>query len=347
MRSRWTTTRSTPSCSTLRARFGTLTGVDRAAETGDFVSIDLSATVDGKELPDAATEGLSHEIGSGQLIEGLDEAIIGLKEGETRVFTTKLAAGEHAGEDAQVTVTVKSVKERELPEPDDEFAQLASEFDTIDELKNSLIEQVNRVKRVQQAELIRDKVLETLLEQVDVPLPENVVQAQVDEALHNAIHSLEHDEARFAEALEAQGSNREKFDAENRTNAEKAVKTQLLVDAIADKLDVQVGQNDITERLVLMSQQYGMEPQQLLAALQENNQLPAMFADVRRGLAVAQVVEGATVTDSKGEVVDTTEFFGRAGAQAEAGSETPEAAADAEAAEAARRRGNCRRQVTL
>jgi trigger factor len=317
----------------LRARFGTLTGVDRAAETGDFVSIDLSATIDGKELPDAATEGLSHEIGSGQLIEGLDDAIIGLKEGETRVFTTKLATGEHAGEDAQVTVTVKSVKERELPEPDDDFAQLASEFDTIDELKNSLTEQVSRAKRVQQAELIRDKALETLLEQVDVPLPEAVVQAQVDEALHNAIHSLDHDEAKFAEALEAQGSNREKYDSENRTNAEKAVKTQLLVDAIADKLDVQVGQNDITERLVLMSQQYGLEPQQLLAALQENNQLPAMFADVRRGLAVAQVVEAATITDSNGEVVDTTEFFGRSGAEA-ATPDAAEVSADEETAEA-------------
>ncbi len=189
----------------LRARFGTLTGVDRAAETGDFVSIDLSATVDGEDLPEAATEGLSHEIGSGQLIEGLDEAIVGLKEGETRVFTTKLAAGDHAGEEAQVTVTVKSVKDRELPEPDDEFAQLASEFDTIDELKNSLTEQVSRVKRVQQAEQIRDKALETLLEQVDVPVPEKVVQAQVDETLHNAIHSLDHDEARFAEALGSPG----------------------------------------------------------------------------------------------------------------------------------------------
>jgi trigger factor len=314
----------------LRARFGTLTGVDRAAEDGDFVSIDLSATVDGEDLPEAKTEGLSHEIGSGQLIEGLDEAIIGLTEGETRVFTTKLAAGEHAGEDAQVTVTVKSVKERELPEPDDEFAQLASEFDTIDELKNSLTEQLRTRKRVQQAELIRDKVLEALLDQVEVPLPENVVQAQVDEALHNAIHGLDHDEARFAEALEAQGGSREKFDEENRTNAEKAVSTQLLVDAIADKLDIQVGQDDITQRLMLMSQQYGMEPQQLLAALQENNQLAALFADVRRGLAVAQVVEGATITDSNGEVVDTSEFFSRGG-----DSEAPEASeASAETTEA-------------
>ncbi|AEV74635.1 trigger factor [Mycolicibacterium rhodesiae NBB3] len=321
----------------LRARFGTLTGVDRPAADGDFVSIDLSATVNGEDLPEAKAEGLSHEVGSGQLIEGLDEAIIGLKEGETRVFTTKLLAGGHAGEDAQVTVTVKSIKERELPEPDDEFAQLASEFDTIDELKNSLIEQVSQTKRVQQAELIRDKVLETLLEQVDVPLPENIVQAQVDEALHNAVHSLDHDEDKLAEALEAQGSSREKFDADNRANAEKAVRTQLLVDSIADKLDIQVGQNDITQRLILMSQQYGMEPQQLLGALQENNQLAALFADVRRGLAVAQVVESATVTDSNGETVNTSEFFSRTGVEAEspeADEASAEASADEETADA-------------
>ena len=136
-----------------------------------------------------------------------------------------------------MTVTVKSVKERELPEPDDEFAQLASEFDTIDELKESLVEQVRRTKRIQQAEQIRDKALEALLEQVEVPLPEAIVQAQVDETLHNAIHGFDHDEAKFAEALAEEGSTREEFDADNRANAEKAVKTQLLMDAIADELD--------------------------------------------------------------------------------------------------------------
>jgi len=322
----------------LRARFGTLTGVERAAENGDFVSIDLSATVDGEDVPDARTEGLSHEIGSGQLIEGLDEAITGLTDGESRVFTTTLAAGEHSGQEAQVTVTVKSVKERELPEPDDEFAQLASEFDTIDELKSSLTDQVQRVKRIQQAEQIRDKALEALLEQVEVPLPEKIVQAQVDDTLHNAIHGLEHDEARFAEALEEQGSTREEFDADNRTNAEKAVKTQLLMDAIADKLDIQVGQTDLTERLVLMSRQYGLEPQQLLQYLQENNQLPTMFADVRRGLTVAAVVHGATVTDTDGNVIDTTEFFGPQDEQGaaedsdEAGSDSDEAGSESDEA---------------
>ena len=294
----------------LQKRFGTLTGVDRAAEEGDFVSIDLSATVDGNDVPEARTEGLSHEIGSGQLIEGLDEAIGGLKEDGSRDFTTTLVAGEYSGQEAQVTVTVKSIKVRELPELDDEFAQLASEFDTIEELRSDLKEQVARVKRVQQAEQIRDKAIEELLEQVEVPLPEKVVQAQVDDSLHNAIHGLDHDEAKFEESLKEQGSSREEWDAENQSNAEKAIKTQLLMDAIADKLDIQVGQNDLTERLVLMSRQYGLEPQQLLQMLQQNNQLPAMFADVRRGLTVAAVVFGATVTDSDGAEVDTTEFFG-------------------------------------
>lgn len=311
----------------LRARFGTLTGVERPVADGDFVSIDLSATVDGEDVPEAKTEGLSHEVGSGQLIEGLDENLVGMSEGETKVFTTTLVAGAHADQEAEVTVTVKSVKERELPEPDDEFAQLASEFDTIDELKDNLREQVQRFKSIQQAEQIRDAALDTLLEQVEVPLPEKIVQAQIDDTLHNAIHGLDHDEAKFAEMLAEQGSSREEFDADTRSNAEKAIKTQLLMDALADDLGIQVGQNDISERLVLMSRQYGIEPQQLIQLLQQNNQLPAMFADVRRGLTVAAVVEAATVTDTDGNVIDTTEFFGSGSDEA--------AAADDEAGEAA------------
>lgn len=313
----------------LRARFGTLKSAERPAQTGDFVSIDLSATVDGEPIAEAQTEGLSHEIGSGQLIEGLDEALVGLSAGESATFSTKLVAGERAGQDAEVTVTVQAVKERELPEPDDEFAQLASEFDTIDELRADLAERVLRVKRIHQAEKIRDTTLETLLEMVEVPLPEAIVQSQVDAALHNAIHGLDHDEDRFAAVLEEQGSSREKFDAENREAAEKAVKTQLLMDAIADDLAIQVEQNDISERLVLMSRQYGIEPQQLIEMLQQNNQMPAVFADVRRGLTVAAVVEAATVTDSDGNVVDTSEFFGPPkGADDAAGDQADGAAGD-------------------
>lgn len=307
----------------LQARFGTLTGVERPAADGDFVSIDLSATVGGAELADAATEGLSHEVGSGRLIDGLDEAIVGLSAGESKVFTTTLAAGPQAGSEAEVTVTVGSVKERELPEPDDEFAQLASEFDTIAELRTSLADQVRRSKRVQQAEKIRGETIDALLEQADFPLPEAIVQAQVDDTVHNAIHGFDHDEDKFAAALTERGSSREEFDADTRSGAEKSVKTQLLLDALADELKIQVGQEDLSRHLVLMSQQYGVEPQQLMAYLQQNNQLPTVFADVRRGLAVAAAVRSATVADTDGTVIDTAEFFGadeavESGAAAEA-----------------------------
>lgn len=295
----------------LRTRFGTLTAVDRPVAVGNVVSIDLSATVDGEDIPNAAAEGLSHEVGSGRLIAGLDDAVVGLSADESRVFTAKLAAGEHAGQEAQVTVTVRSVKERELPEPDDEFAQLASEFDSIDELRASLSDQVRQAKRAQQAEQIRNATIDALLEQVDVPLPESYVQAQFDSVLHSALSGLNHDEARFNELLVEQGSSRAAFDAEARTASEKDVKRQLLLDALADELQVQVGQDDLTERLVTTSRQYGIEPQQLFGYLQERNQLPTMFADVRRELAIRAAVEAATVTDSDGNTIDTSEFFGK------------------------------------
>jgi trigger factor len=295
----------------LRARFGTLKGVDRPVALGDFVSIDLSATVDGVDVPNAAAQGLSHEVGSGRLIAGLDDALVGLPVDESKEFTAQLATGEHAGKDAQVTVTVRSVKERELPEPDDEFAQLASEFDTIDELRSNLRDQVRQVKRAQQAEQIRNAAIDALLEQVDVPLPEAIVQAQFDSALQGALGGLNNDDATLAEVLAAQGQSREEFEADARTAAESDVKKQLLLDALADDLQVEVGQEDLTERLVMTSRQYGIEPQQLFAYLQENNQLPAMFADVRRGLGIAAAIEAATITDTDGNTIDTSEFFGR------------------------------------
>ena len=319
----------------LRARFGTLTGVERPVDTGDFVSIDLSATINGEEVPGAAAQGLSHEVGSGRLIAGLDDALVGLSIDESREFTAQLAAGEDAGQDAQVTVTVKSIKQRELPEPDDEFAQLASEFDTIEELRSNLRDQVGQVKRAQQADQIRNAALDALLEQVDVPLPDAIVQAQYDSTVHDALHSLNHDEAKLEEVLAGQGKTREQFETETRTAAETDVRRQLLLDALADELQVQVGQDDLTERLVATSRQYGIEPQQLLGYLQENNQLPAMFADVRRGLAVAEVVRAATVTDTAGNAIDTSEFFGkRSGADAADESDAADDADEADEADA-------------
>ncbi|MEV0046239.1 trigger factor [Nocardia rhamnosiphila] len=312
----------------LRQRFGTLTGVERPVQDGDFVSIDLSATVDGEEVPEAATTGLSHEVGSGQLIEGLDETLIGMSAEESKEFTSTLVAGEHAGREAAIMVTLGSVKERELPEADDEFAQLASEFDTIDELKADLRSRVERVKKVQQAGDIRDKVLEQLLESVEVPLPEAVVKAEIDAVEHDAIHGFDHDEAKFAEALEAQGSSREEFDADTKEAAEKSVKTQLLLDAVAEAEGTQVGQEELTERILFQAQRYGMAPEQFIQQVQQAGQLGAVFADVRRGKALAEVVGKVTVTDSEGNKIDTDEMFGTAKESDE--ETTEEVASDAE-----------------
>ncbi|MCK0092387.1 trigger factor [Rhodococcus sp. F64268] len=311
----------------LRQRFGTLTGVERAVQDGDFVSIDLSATVDGEEVTEAATEGLSHEVGSGQLIEGLDEAIVGLEAGGSKEFTSTLVAGEYAGKEAVVTVKVNTVKERELPAEDDEFAQLASEFDTLDELKADLRERVGRVKQVEQAGQIRDKVLEELLEKVEVPLPEAVVQAEIDSALHDAIHELDHDEAELDKLLEAQGSSREEFDKEARESAERSVKTQLLLDAIAESENTTVEQEELTERIFFQAQRYGIPPEQFIQQISQANQLGAIFADVRRGKALGTVVDRVAVTDTTGATVDTSELFGGPKADSD------EAAEDAEAAE--------------
>ncbi|CAL9609133.1 Trigger factor [Actinosynnema sp. ALI-1.44] len=294
----------------LRARFGTLAGVQRPAQNGDFVSVDLAATVDGEEVEEAKTTGLSYEIGSGQLVEGIDDALIGASEGESKTFTTTLVAGEHAGREAEVTVVLNSVKERQLPELDDEFAQLASEFDTLDELKEDLKVRLGRVKKMQQGVQARDKVLEALLAAVEVPLPEAVVQGEVEAREHDAVHAFDHDEARFAEWLSEQGQTKEEFDAEVRTAAEQAVKTQLVLDAIADAEQLGVSDAELTERIVYQSQRFGISPEEYVKRAQQSGQLGAIFADVRRGKALASVVRQATVTDSAGNALDLDELFG-------------------------------------
>ena len=296
----------------LRARFGTLKGVDRGAQEGDFVSIDLAATVDGEVVEEASTEGLSHEVGSGQLIEGLDEALVGVKAGESKEFTTTLVAGDHSGEQAQVTVTVNSVKERELPELDDEFAQMASEFDTVAELRDSLVDRVKQSKKMEQANAIRDKVLEELLAKVEVPLPEKVVAEEVEGQQHQIVHALGHDDEQVAKFLEAQGKTREEWDAEAREEAEKSVKTQLLLDAIADQRETEVDQDELTQQILFQAQRYGMQPQEFIQQLQSAGQVGAVYADVRRGKALAGIVSEVTVTDTSGATVDTDEFFGAA-----------------------------------
>jgi trigger factor len=294
----------------LRARFGTLTGVERPVRSGDFVVIDLSATVDGEPVEDASTTGLSYEVGSGELVDGIDDALAGAEAGETKTFTTQLLAGEHNGRDAEVAVTVTSVKERELPTADDDFAQLASEFDTLEELRADLRERVARVNRMQQAVQARDKVLDALLDSVEVPLPEGVVDSEIEVRKHDAVHAFDHDEAKFAEWLTTQGQTIEEFDTEVRGEAEKAVRTQLVLDSIADAEKVDVNDSELTERIIYQAQRFGISPDEYVQRAQQSGQLGAIYADVRRGKALASVVRQATVTDGSGNAVDMDELFG-------------------------------------
>lgn len=294
----------------LRARFGTLKGVERGATKGDFLSVDLAATVDGEPVDEASTEGLSYELGSGTLVDGLDDAAEGLKAGESKEFVSSLVAGEHAGKDAVITVTVQSVKERELPEADDEFAQMASEFDTLDELRADLAEKVAQQAKAGLAGDIRDKVLEALLEATEVPTPAAVVEAEAHAQMHQLIDQFGGDASILEQALAAEGTDRETFEAETREGAARAIRTQLLLDAVAEEASTEVTQEELTQHIMFQAQRYGMDPNQFVQQIQQAGQLGALFSDVRRSKALADVIVQVTVTDSDGNAVDTSEFFG-------------------------------------
>jgi trigger factor len=294
----------------LRARFGTLAGVERPAAKDDFVLIDLSATVDGKPVEDATTTGFSYQVGQGGLIDGIDEAIEGLSAGEEATFTSRLVAGEFADQDAEITVKVTAVKERQLPDADDEFAQLASEFDTLEELTADLRERLGRVRRMEQVTQARDKVLDAIVDATEVPLPETVVKAEIDSAVHDAVHPFEHDEGKFEEFLVSQGRTREQFDTETKEAAEKSVRTRLVLDALAEREQTTVSEQELTERIVFQAQQYQMQPEEFVRRIQEAGQLGAVYSDVRRSKALIAAVRAATVTDASGSEVEMSDLLG-------------------------------------
>ncbi len=288
----------------LRERFATLTGVERPVETGDYVSIDLTASVDGEEVEGGSATGLSYEVGAGDLIDGIDEAIVGKPAGETVSFATTLRQGDKAGEQADVAVTVNSVKRKELPEADDEFAQLASEFDTVEELRADLRERLIRAKTLGQGSQAREKLLEKLVESADFPLPESAVNAEIGYREHDVVHSLGHDDKLFDELLAGQGKTRDEFSAELRESAEKSVRAQFLLDAIADAGQVNVGDAELTEYIVRQAANYDMPPKEFADQIVQGGNLPAMVADMRRTKALATVLESATITDASGNKVD-------------------------------------------
>ncbi|MCH1883428.1 trigger factor [Agrococcus sp. ARC_14] len=274
----------------LRTRFGTLVTVERPAANGDFVQLDLLATIDGETVDEAS--GISYEVGSGELIDGVDEAVESLTAGEETTFTSTLVGGDHAGKDAEVSVTVQAVKERELPEADDDFAQMASQFDTIDELKADLAEQAGRSGRLGQAEQARQRLQDELIEAVEIEVPTAVVEDEVVRHLEaeNRAEDAEHGE-------------------EVRQETRKLLKQQMLFDRFAEEENLQVSQQELTQIIVQQAAQYGMGPQELVQSLEQNGQLPVLLGDILRGKTLSTLLGRVTVVDDKGETVDLTDFL--------------------------------------
>ncbi|WP_053385894.1 trigger factor [Leucobacter japonicus] len=295
----------------LRERFGTLVTVDRPAKSGDFVELDLTATIDGVEVDQAS--GVSYEIGAGNLLVGTDEAVETLTAGETTNFTSQLLGGEYEGQDAEVELTLTAVKERELPEADDEFAQLASEFDTIAELRDSLKEQVSKASVFAQGQQARDLFTATLIEQAGIPVSEELVEEEVHRHLESE-GRLEDDEHR----------------AEVRKSSEEQIQLQLLLDAIVEAEGVTPTQNELSQYIFQSAQQYGMEPTQFLQAISQGNQMGVILGEVTRNKALAVALAQATVVDQAGNTVDLSEFTA-----VDTDDESGESAENADEAEAA------------
>ncbi|SIR69440.1 trigger factor [Micromonospora avicenniae] len=287
----------------LRERFATLKTVERAAQEGDYVQIDLHATVDGEDVPGGSATNISHEVGSKQLLPGLDEAVVGVAAGESKTFTTQLVGGDYAGRDADVAVTVRTVKEKELPELNDEFAQLASEFDTIEELRNDLRERVTRGKQVEQIYAARDKALEQLIAAAEVPAPEGVVREEVASRKQAMIDQLERIGATMEDYLASEEKTEEQIDAELTDAATQGVKVQLLLDTVADAENVEVSDDEFGHEIVHRAQHAGMAPQQYYDQLVRSGTAPAVYGDVRRGKVLSSIMERITIKDAAGNEV--------------------------------------------
>jgi trigger factor len=290
--------------STLRERFASLKTAQRPAENGDYTTIDLSASVDGKPVDDAQASGLSYQIGSGTMLEGLDEVLVGMSAGDSATFTSELAGGESAGDQADVTVTVQSVKVKELPELDDDFAQLASEFDTLGELRADTRKQLERIRRLRQATEARDRAVEALVDAIDIPLPEKFVEHEVEHSRQSVDDQLTRLRMSLADYLQAREQTEEDFDTELLTQAQRSVKTGFVLDELARAEDISVSQAELSYFVADQAQRMGVGPEYLARQLTESGQIGTAVTEVRRGKAATLVAERVKVTDEAGQPVD-------------------------------------------
>jgi trigger factor len=319
----------------LRERFGTLTEVEREAADGDFVTIDLTAAKEGETVEGGEVSGMSYKVGRGGMLDGLDEALVGMKADDEKTFSSQLVGGDLVGEDVEVTVKVTGVQEQHLPEVDDEFAQMASEFDTAEELTADVRERLGRGKRLEQAAAARDAVLEALLEKVSIPLPETMVTDELNARRENVEQQLVYAGLTMEKYLEDEGQTTEEFEADLERRVRDAIAAQFILDAVAKKEELGVDQQDLSSHLVRRAQQSGQDPQEFANHMFEHNHIPELVQEILRGKALATIVESATVKDASGNPVELKNLQpdGTIGEPAAEGDETPETTGSTEGTE--------------
>jgi trigger factor len=292
----------------LRNRFGSSETVERPAADGDIVTISLVASRSGEPLADATAEDVEFTIGSGQMLEGLDEAVIGLSAGESATFTSTLVSGPRQGEEADIEVTVSKVQKSELPDADDEFAQEASEFDTIEELRANIKDRLTRMARLEQASQARDAVLETLINQVELELPEHLLNSELERRRNEITEQLAQaglTVEQYLAGITEGDQTEEEFWADLEGRGAQALKAQIILDKVAEEHSLDADQNDFTQHLLRKAQSEGTSPQQVADHLKEHpHHIEEYVQEIRRGKALAMIVESATVTDSNGSVVE-------------------------------------------
>lgn len=292
----------------LRERFATFAEVDRAAAEGDFLTIDLSASQNGEDIEAAQAEGMPYTIGRATMLDGLDEAVIGLKAGETKTFTTKLVGGDLAGQDVEVTVTVKDVKEQQLPELDEEFAQTASEFDTIEELRADLTDRVTRGKRMEQANEARDLVLDEIVSKIEAPLPENLVTEEIDSRRQQIEQQLAMAGVEFQTYLDDEKQTIDEFEADLEKRVRDSLIAQFVLDQIVANEEFGIDDAELSQHIMRRAQQSGEDPNSYIQHIMEHNHVPEMVSEVLRGKALASLVESAKVTDKSGNVIELSKL---------------------------------------
>ncbi|WP_420174932.1 trigger factor [Luteococcus sp. OSA5] len=314
---------------TLRQRFATNTDVERAAKDGDVVTVDLEGSQNGEVLEDATAEGIQYKLGSGGMLEGMDEAITGLKAGESKTFTSKLLGGAHRDEDADIKVTVTKVQEQELPEVDDEFAQMVSQFDTADEMRADLRSSLENMARLEQAADARDKVLEAIIAKTDFELPQNLVDAEIEARKNQVTQQLASAglsvEQYLKDAEDETAETEDEFWAEIEKRSMDALKAQIVLDKLADDNEYEVGQEELTQMIFTKAQQNGTSPEQEIQHMQEHNHLPEWMQEIRRSKALADMVNAASISDTEGKTIDLSKM-GPDGALVESDEDDDEAA---------------------